>query len=142
MTKKKAKPPTRRFTGRAGAVKTPVAVTDVQIDGVARICHEANSAYCLLVGDPALLHWDALEESYRESSRTGVRAAHAGNTPAQLHASWMKERLAQGWTLGALDRELKRHPNLVPYPQLPPAQRTKDALFLAIVDTVLPNWTD
>lgn len=104
------------------------------IDTIARVCHEANTAYCVAVGDPVLPHWDDLDESYRESARAGVRQALAGSTPEDLHASWLKERTAQGWIYGAvLDREKKIHPNLVRYSALPPAQQTKDALFLGIV---------
>lgn len=113
-------------------------VTAAQVDGVARICHEANRAYCLLTGDPALPPWDELEESYRDSNRNGVIGVIAGDTPEQTHSAWMMERFTQGWVLGApLDRECKVHPNLVPYDQLPDAQRRKDTLFLNIVEAVL-----
>lgn len=109
------------------------------IDQVARICHDANRAFCLLTGDPALPPWDELDESYRESSRKGVRAALTpGNSPEAMHSSWMLERLGQGWQYDpVLDREAKLHPNLVPYDQLPEAQQRKDALFLGIVEAVL-----
>lgn len=112
--------------------------TAAQIDGVARICHEANRAYCLMTGDPGLPAWDALEESYRESSRVGVRSALAGATLEKSHASWTRERLNAGWKYGpVLDREAKIHPCLVPYDQLPEAQQRKDALFVGIVQAVL-----
>lgn len=112
--------------------------TAAQIDGCARICHEANVAYCLMTGDQTLPHWDRLEESYRESSRVGVRGALAGNSPEESHRGWMLERLGQGWKYGpVLDREAKVHPNLVSYDQLPMAQQRKDALFLGIVQAVL-----
>lgn len=114
------------------------AVTVEQIEGVARICHEANRAYCLLTADPALPAWDDLEEPYRDSCRKGVLGILNGNTAAESHAGWMKERFSQGWILGApLDRECKVHPNLVRYDQLPEAQRRKDHLFSAIVHAVL-----
>jgi hypothetical protein len=104
---------------------------------IARVCHEANTAYCVVVGDPALPHWDALEEQYRQSSIIGAKAALAGASKADLHASWCTERRAQGWTYGpAIDRAAKIHNCLVPYEQLPEAQRTKDALFKAIVDAL------
>ncbi len=105
------------------------------VDDISRVCHEANCAYCVAVGDPGLPAWDALEESYRESARAGVTFALTGAvTPAQQHESWMRERLSQGWVYGGtLDRAHKVHPNLLPYEQLPAAQRKKDALFQAIV---------
>lgn len=107
----------------------------MNINDIARICHEANTALCLANGDPALPHWDALDETYRESSRKGVTAALSGAGPKELHESWMKERTEQGWVYGiGLDRAAKIHPCLIPYEQLPASQRRKDALFGAIVN--------
>ena len=110
------------------------------VEAIGRVCHEANRAYCLIVGDPALPSWDELDETYRESTRIGVRNALGGATPEQSHESWTKERLAQGWRLGTpLDRAAKIHPNLVSYSELPEAQKRKDALFLAVVSVLRPE---
>lgn len=112
----------------------------MDIDAIARVCHEANRAYCVSTGDPGLPEWDALDESYRESSRHGVRQVLEGTTPAQSHESWARERQAAGWKYGTtLDREKKVHPNLMPYERLPIAQQLKDRLFIAIV-TVLSGY--
>lgn len=110
------------------------------VDHVARTCHEANRVFSLLIGDPSPLPaWDALDETYRESGRKGVRAAITpGQSPEAMHSAWMLERLGQGWQHGAvLDRVAKIHPNLVPYDLLPEAQQRKDALFLGIVEAIL-----
>src|SRR5206468_5088738 len=105
-----------------------------QVNMIGRVCHEANRALCIVLGDPPSPGWDELEESYRQSTRTGVEAALAGSGPAAMHESWMQERLAAGWQHGTpLDRVAKIHPNLVPYDQLPENQKRKDDLFLAIV---------
>lgn len=109
----------------------------MDINDIARICHEANTALCVVNGDPALPHWDDLEETYRESSRKGVQAAIDGAGPKELHESWRKERTAQGWVYGdTLDRHAKIHPCLVDYEDLPEKQQMKDALFMAIVRAV------
>jgi hypothetical protein len=114
--------------------------TATEIDAIARVCHEANTAYCVTTGDPALPHWDELEETYRESSRSGVRLALDGVSPAAQHAGWAKERTLQGWVYGpVLDRAAKVHPCLVPYDRLPEAQQKKDALFQAIVAALAPS---
>src|SRR6266542_2528397 len=106
----------------------------MDIDAIGRVCHEANRAYCTVVGDPGLPAWDDLDESYRESTRMGVRNALAGSTPKESHMSWLKERVGAGWVLGPkLDRQAKIHPNLVPYEQLPESQKRKDHLFVAVV---------
>lgn len=111
--------------------------TPQEIEAIGRVCHEANRAYCLFTGDEGLPSWGDLGESYKESTRVGVRNALAGNTSQQLHESWMKERAEQGWKFGrVLDRGAKIHPNLIPYDQLPETQRKKDALFLAVVNAL------
>lgn len=108
------------------------------IDAIARVCHEANRAYCHFTGDAAtspLPGWDDLEESYRQSTRVGVlHAIHGDDDPASMHEAWVEERTAQGWKWGeVLDREKKIHPNLVDYGELPADQRRKDRLFGEIV---------
>jgi RyR domain len=104
------------------------------IDEIAHACHAANSAYCRIVGDPSLPPWEDLDDSYKESGRKGVAYALEGHTPREQHESWMRERTAQGWVYGpVLDRAAKIHPNLIPYYDLPEAQRKKDALFQAVV---------
>lgn len=107
-------------------------MTDEQI---ARVCHEANSAYCVAVGDPLLPHWDDLPSDYQQSNIRGVQFTLSNaSTPQLQHEAWRTARLAQGWVYGpVLDRDQKIHPNLVDYDQLPPAQKIKDRLFMAIV---------
>lgn len=106
----------------------------MDINDIARICHEANTALCVVNGDPALPHWDNLDPAYKESSRKGVEAALSGSGPKELHESWRKERTAQGWVFGkTLDRQAKIHPCLIDYEDLPEAQQMKDEIFLSIV---------
>jgi len=50
--------------------------------------------------------------------------------------NWMKEKLENGWTFGDVkDENLKTHPCMVSYSELPQLQRTKDFIFKAIVDS-------
>lgn len=104
---------------------------------IGRICHEANTALCVALGDPALPHWEELDHTYRASTIQGVVAVLHGATHEELHNSWMAERTRQGWVYGpVLDRENKIHPNLKPYAELPEKQCLKDQLFSAIVKAV------
>lgn len=107
------------------------------VERLARTCHEANRAYCLATGeDPATVYgpWAQAPEAIRESARIGVRAARNGMTPAELHQSWCDTKTADGWIYGPVkDLELRQHPCLVPYPELPAVQQVKDSLFHAIV---------
>lgn len=111
------------------------ATPTMTAEQIARVCHEANTAYCYVVGDAALPHWHDLTEDYRQSAIRGVEFTLANaSTPQLQHDAWMIERISQGWKYGpVLDREAKIHPNLIPYDQLPVAQKVKDQLFMSIV---------
>jgi hypothetical protein len=107
---------------------------------VAKVCHEANRAFCETLGDHSQQPWDAAEQWQRDSMIAGVRFAveHPAAAPDDLHQAWMKKKLADGWVYGKVkDPEQKTHPCLVPYDQLPKEQQLKDSLFRAIVTVLL-----
>ncbi|KKK75227.1 hypothetical protein LCGC14_2875810 [marine sediment metagenome] len=57
------------------------------------------------------------------------------NSPEELHGSWMQAYLDMGWVFGEkYDREKRVHPDLVPYAQLGPLERDKDAVFVALCE--------
>ena len=103
---------------------------------IAHVCHEANRAWAIEVGeDPAVIfpEWKLAPVEIQQSALMGVRAAIDGATPEQLHESWSAQKVKDGWVYGAVkDLTAKTHPCLVPYGDLPEAQRRKDALFSAI----------
>lgn len=75
-------------------------------------------------------------EQNRASIVAGVERALAnpGETPEQNHEAWMRFRAGEGWTYGPVkDPVRKTHPCMVPYAALGPFQRSKDAVFQAIV---------
>jgi hypothetical protein len=101
---------------------------------IARVCHEANRAWCAANGDLSQPAWDDAPDWQRESAIAGVDGARRGNTPEQSHESWSQHKLADGWRYGATkDPDAKTHPCLVSYAELPPEQRLKDHLFVGIV---------
>lgn len=103
-------------------------------EACARAAHEVNRAYCIAIGDASQPSWDDAPEWQRASAIKGVRGAIEGNTPAESHAGWLAEKVAAGWVYGLTkDPEKKTHPCMVPYAELPPAQRQKDALYLSTV---------
>ena len=118
---------------------TPPILAELSIEQIARVCHEAHRAYCSVADDPSQpsqLSWDNAPDWQRASVIEGVRTAldNPGTTPAEMHAPWMFKQECDGWTWGPVkDAEAKKHPCMVPYAQLPPAQMFKDVLFLAIV---------
>lgn len=106
---------------------------------IASACHEVNRAYCASLGDLSQPTWDDAPGWQRDSAIAGVKAAleDPSMTPERSHAGWSAQKLLDGWVYGPVkDPEAKTHPCLVSYELLPPEQRTKDALFLAVVNAL------
>ena len=109
-------------------------VNEKTIEACARAAHEANRAYCIAIGDNSQQPWDEAPEWQRTSARNGVVGVINGNTPEQSHESWLAEKRATGWSYGPVkDPEKRTHPCFVPYDELPPEQRGKDELYVAVV---------
>ncbi len=111
------------------------------IGTIAKICHEANRAYCQTIGDDSQKPWDEAEDWQRGSAVSGVEFALANPdvTPESQHEAWSRDKVAAGWVYGEVkDADDKTHPCLVPYDQLPVEQQGKDALFRAIVLAMRP----
>ncbi len=108
-------------------------------EDIAKVCHEANRAYCAGIGDISQLPWDKAEEWQRTSAVNGVSFVIANpDAPASAnHDSWLDEKVADGWVHGSVkDAEAKTHPCIVPFEQLPIEQQRKDALFKAVVQSI------
>lgn len=109
-------------------------VHEKTIEACARAAHEANRAYCIALGDRTQPPWDQAPEWQRASALAGVEGALRGNTPEQSHEGWMRQKNADGWRHGPVKNPAeKEHPCMVPYGDLPPEQRAKDVLYLAVV---------
>ena len=111
----------------------------LSIEEIAKVCHEANRAYCKALGDDSQLPWDEAPQWAKTSAINGVRF-HLDNPnagPSGSHENWLKEKEKEGWKYGAVkDPEKKEHPCYVPYDQLPKEQQAKDYIFTAIVKTL------
>lgn len=108
-------------------------MTKEQIDTIARACHEANRAWCLLHNDTSQVAYDDAPENIKESARSGVTMALTA-TPEEQHKAWCDFKIADGWTYGGVkDGTAKTHPCLVPYGDLPPEQKKKDAIYIGVV---------
>ncbi len=111
-----------------------------QITQIARVCHEANRAYCESIGDQSQMPWDLAPGWQQASARNGVQAIADGYVvyPQDSHEAWMRDKLADGWRYGEVkDEKAKTHHCIVPYEELPAEQRMKDHIFLAIAKAML-----
>jgi voltage-gated potassium channel Kch len=55
----------------------------------------------------------------------------------QEHERWMSERISQGWRHGERDDRLKLNPALLPWPELPQAQRVKSREAVRAIPAIL-----
>lgn len=106
---------------------------------IARICHEANKAYCAALCDYSHKHWEDAPDWVKDPVLQGVRFHRANpEAPAEaLHENWLRAKLADGWKYGPIkDPEKKEHPCCLPFHQLPLEHKVKDYLFKAICHTL------
>lgn len=113
----------------------------MNIEQIAKVCHEVNRAYCMSLGDTSQPAWDAAPDWQRQSAIKGVEFAIANPDakPSASHESWLAEKQREGWRFGPIkDATLREHPCFVPYDELPQEQKAKDYLFLAVVRAMNP----
>lgn len=87
--------------------------------------------------------WAEREEAFRIQFLDVIErqcGALRSESPEELHGSWMQAYFAMGWIHGSeRDPEKKTHPDLVPYDQLTPLERDKDAVFVALCE-IARQW--
>lgn len=109
------------------------------IEDIARVCHEANRAYCQTLGDESQPSWNNAPDWQIQSSKDAVRF-HLDNpdaTESATHEKWLADREEAGWKYGPVkDVEKKENPCFVPFNELPLEQQRKDKLFKFIVDAL------
>jgi hypothetical protein len=112
-----------------------VNYTEAELNGLAAVAWAAAAELRAQHGDPVpLLPGDSGDADAHEVTLARVGAILGGATPEDLHEAWRRGREAQGWARGPrADSQRKTHPSLVPYADLPEAQRVRDRLLAAVV---------
>ena len=113
------------------------------VEIIARICHEANKAYCESMEDFSQLPWDEAPEWQKNSAFNGVlfHMEHPDALPSASHESWLAEKKADGWKYGPIkDADKKEHPCFVPFEDLPFNQQMKDVIFGGICKALIPEY--
>lgn len=109
---------------------------NLEVSKIARICHEANRAYCQSIGDNSQADWDNAPDWQKNSAVLGVEfhIANPNAGDAASHESWLRQKVNEGWVYGSVkDPDKKQHPCMVPFTALPVEQQRKDSLFRSIV---------
>ena len=102
---------------------------------IARIAHEVNRAYCEAMGDDSQPTWENAPQWQKDYALLGVELHTSGDHgPEASHESWMAQKVADGWKYGPeKNPEIKEHPCMVPFSELPKEQQAKDFLFRGVV---------
>ncbi len=114
-------------------------------ENIAKICHQANKAYCETIGDLSQVDWSDAPEWQKNSAINGVEFIFKNSTAPESssHDSWLKEKLENGWKYGPIkDVEKKEHPCCVSYQELPDTQKMKDYIFKSIVMSFIKSMFD
>lgn len=114
----------------------------MEIEKIARICHEVNRVYCSSIGDCSQVPWDEAADWQKESAVNGVQSFidDPTQTPAMSHKNWLEHKGKCGWCWGETKDETKKtHPCFVPYDELPENQKVKDLLFTEIIKAAISD---
>lgn len=109
---------------------------EAMVVAIAKVCYNANKAWCEVNGDMSFSDWEKAPEWQRNTNILGVQfhLDNPNSKPEDSHRSWTKQKVKDGWVYGEVkDPEKKTHPCLVLFDKLPEAQQKKDILFLSIV---------
>lgn len=111
----------------------------MSFESIARVCHEANRAFCETIGDTSQKSWEDAEQWQRDSAIAGVKFAieNPDAGASSQHDAWVRDKVADGWVYAPVkDATAKTHPCIVPYEALPIHQQLKDHLFRGIVSAL------
>lgn len=97
-----------------------------------------NKRWCELNQDYSQVSWEEAPDWIKDTVINGVQFQidHPDSNPEDSHKNWCAEKLADGWSYGdKKDSQKKTHPCLVSYDKLPPIQKVKDSILVAIVES-------
>jgi len=114
------------------------------VEQIAKVCHEANRAYCQSLGDDSQRPWEEAPEWQKRSAVDGVvfHLKNPGAPDSASHDNWMDEKKRDGWKYGEVkDPEKKEHPCMVKFEHLPVEQQVKDSIFKNVIASFWPHFT-
>jgi len=107
---------------------------------IADVRHIGWVAYQIAVGQE---YNEEINNDQLESLLNGIEYLEENSecTPEENHNNWMKEKIRQGWVYGDVkDFELKTHPDLIPFNELPVVEQRKDILDAIIHKMAVQMW--
>ena len=107
---------------------------------IADVRHIGWVAYQIAVGQK---YNEEINNDQLESLLNGIEYLEENPecTPEENHNNWMKEKIRQGWVYGDVkDFELKTHPDLIPFDELPVVEQRKDISDAIIHKMAVQMW--
>ena len=117
---------------------------DKVIEQIAEMCHWANRSWCHMNGDDSQPKWEDAPDWMRESAIKGIHflLANPHASPEDQHEAWCRDKYEAGWKYGATkDPDVKEHPCLVAYGELPLDQQVKDSIYQGVANGMIAKYT-
>lgn len=108
----------------------------MDIEIITQTVHAAIRAWAKALDGRDMPAWDDAPQWMRDSTMESVQFVldHPDAGPGAQHRQWMEQKQKAGWTFAPTrDDELKYHPSLIPFEDLPLSEQKKDRLVCAIV---------
>lgn len=115
---------------------SPKYPSDQHIHTIAEVCHNAVRAWMHLHGDPTYPTWLLSPGYMKRANISSVEfiLTNPDSTFQEIHGNWCSSKVKEGWKYGkVLNSHRKTHPCLIPYDELPPKQKGKNAIYKGIV---------
>jgi hypothetical protein len=114
------------------------------IERRAQFVYEGARLQAIAVAAPVVPEpWDEREEPFRAQFRNVIEmmcGRGRKSSPEELHDDWVKSYKAMGWMYGPQrDPARRTHPDMVPFDELEPRERDKDAVFVALCE-IARQW--
>lgn len=106
----------------------------------AEMANEVVRVYARTLCDYTYVDWKYLEQPQKDLRIRGVIdiVENPNQTAEEAHNKWLFEKKKDGWVYAPKrNHEMKKHPYIVEYSELPKEQRIKDELFIETVKMVL-----
>ena len=106
--------------------------------------YEAARLQAVAVGAPVVPEpWFERDEVFRSQMLSVIEMMCGPDRKhdlEELHDDWIRAYEAMGWTYGPVrDPIAKTHPDMVPFGELEPRERDKDAVFVALCE-IARQW--
>jgi hypothetical protein len=110
----------------------------IDVEDVARICHEVNASYFRALGGNSQASWEDAPEEQKIEARERVRFHACGcSSPEEHHGIVLAHKRAKGWVYGPVkDLAKKEDPCMASYDQLPKEQQIGYHIFAAVVQAL------